>query len=201
MKRDLAEAFRHIQVSEADWWLFGFSWDDNHYHEQYLPFGLRTAPFVFDLFAKGLNWILIDAGWQTIHYLNDFLAILEGDPNIDDDKYELFFYYMCNQLSLSINIKKNARGKLAEVLSIELDTVRMEARLPLDKLFKAKEWVARILDKRTITGQDLRSLLGFLSFACRVVVPGRAFLRRLFTALAQKKQFYIIDSDMRADFQ
>ncbi len=31
VKRDLAEVFRHIPVSEADWWLFGFSWDDNQY--------------------------------------------------------------------------------------------------------------------------------------------------------------------------
>ncbi len=139
VKRDFAEAFRHIPVSEADWWLLGFSWDGNYYLERYFPFGLRTAPFIFDPFAKGLNWILMDAGWQTIHYLDDFLAILEGGLNIDADKYELFLYYLCNQLSLSINIKKNARRTLAEFLGIELDTVWMEARHPPDKLFKAKE--------------------------------------------------------------
>lgn len=61
--------------------------------------------------------------------------------------------------------------------------------------------MAQVLDKRTIVRKDLRSLLGFLSFACKVVVPGRAFLRRLFTALAQKNQFYTIEIDMRADLQ
>ena len=143
----------------------------------------------------------MDTGWQTIPYLNDFVAILEGGLNIDVDKYELFFDYVCNQLGLSININKKARGILAEFLGIKLNTVRMEARLPPDKLFKGKEWVACILDKRTITRQDFRSLLGFLSFACKVVALGQAFLRRLFTALAQNKQFYTIDSDMRGDFQ
>ena len=40
VKRDLAEASRHIPVAESDWWLLGFSWDGNYYMERYLPFGL-----------------------------------------------------------------------------------------------------------------------------------------------------------------
>ncbi len=114
----------------------------------------------------------MDAGWQTTHYLKDFLAILEGSSNIDNHKYELSFYYMFNQLDLSTHIKKNARRTLAKFLSIKLNTVQMEACLPPDKLFKAKEQVACPFVKRTITRQDLKSLLGFLSFACRVVVSG-----------------------------
>lgn len=42
----------------------------------YHLFGLRIAPFIFDLFAKGLNWILMNAGWMAIHYLDHFLAVL-----------------------------------------------------------------------------------------------------------------------------
>lgn len=42
-------------------------------------------------------------------------------------------------------------------------------------------------------------MLGFLSFAAKVVVPGRAFLRRLFTALQEFKRIYHIDAEMRAD--
>src|SRR5947209_889535 len=29
------------------------------YMDRFLPFGLRTAPFLFDLFAKALHWILV----------------------------------------------------------------------------------------------------------------------------------------------
>ena len=28
--------------------------------ERFLPFGLRTSPFLFDIFAKGLNWMMIN---------------------------------------------------------------------------------------------------------------------------------------------
>lgn len=80
-------------------------------------------------------------------------------------------------LGLSTNTKKNATGTLAEFLGTEIDIIRMEAGLPQDKLEKAKTWVAKTLNPRKISRSNLRSLLGFLSFACKVVIPGRTFLR------------------------
>ena len=55
VKRDLKNAFRHIPVATSDQWLLGFHYDDRYWIERYLPFGLRTAPFIFNLFAKALN--------------------------------------------------------------------------------------------------------------------------------------------------
>lgn len=77
IKRDLSDAFRHIPVSSTDWWLLGFSLEGLYYYGRFLPFGLRTASFLFDIFAKGITWIMIYHGWQTLHYLDDFLVILE----------------------------------------------------------------------------------------------------------------------------
>ena len=59
VKRDLSDAFRHIPVASSDFWLLGFFCDDSYWIDRFLPFGLRTAPFLFNLFAKGLHWILI----------------------------------------------------------------------------------------------------------------------------------------------
>lgn len=55
----------------------------------------------------------------------------------------------------------------------------MEARLPDDKIQKIKLALAAVRKKKKIKLQDLQSLIGLLNFACFVVVPGRAFLRRL----------------------
>ena len=55
----------------------------------------------------------------------------------------------------------------------------MEARLPDDKVQKCN---ARLLDmhkRRKTTLKELQSLIGLLNFTCSVVLPGRAFLRRL----------------------
>lgn len=55
VKRDLADVFRHIPVSASDWWLLGFLWYGYYWFERFLPFGLRTSPFIFDLIAKGIH--------------------------------------------------------------------------------------------------------------------------------------------------
>src|SRR5271156_6018275 len=58
MKRDLKSAFRHIPVAVEDHWLLLFEWEGKFYIDAFLPFGLRTAPFIFNLFAEALDWIL-----------------------------------------------------------------------------------------------------------------------------------------------
>ena len=198
VKRDLADAFRHIPVSASDWWLLGFLWHGYYWFERFLPFGLRTSPFIFDLFAKGIHWLLIKDSWKnTLHYLDDFFAILASD--VEAKLYEAFFFYLCRELGVKIKDEKSLRATIAEFLGIELGSTAMEARLPPAKLKKAQDWVKKALTQRTITREDLQSLLGFLSFAAKVVVPGRAFLRRLFTALQEFKRIYHIDAEMRAD--
>ena len=62
---------------------------------------------------------------------------------------------------------------------IELDTVKWEARLPSDKVHKLQSSIADIYKCRSVTLQQLQSVIGLLNFACRVISPGRAFLRRL----------------------
>ena len=55
----------------------------------------------------------------------------------------------------------------------------MEARLPPDRLVKCRDLIAGFLRRRKVTLRGIQSLTGLLNFACTVVVPGRAFLRRL----------------------
>ena len=64
-------------------------------------------------------------------------------------------------------------------LCIELDTIAMEARLPLDNVLKIKNSLSEIRVKRKVTLRELQLLIGLLIFACCVVQPCRTFLRRL----------------------
>jgi len=64
-------------------------------------------------------------------------------------------------------------------LGIELDTFLQEARLPAPKLAATKELVSDWLSKSSATLQEIQSLVGHLQFACKVVRPGRHYLRRL----------------------
>lgn len=55
----------------------------------------------------------------------------------------------------------------------------MEASLPDDKIQKIKLALEAVRKKKKIKLRDLQYLIGLLNFAYYVVVPGRAFLRRL----------------------
>ena len=62
---------------------------------------------------------------------------------------------------------------------IQLDTALMEACLLQEKLDKCQDLLSIFLRRRKVTLQEIQSLTGLLNFAYTVVVPGRAFLRRL----------------------
>ena len=55
----------------------------------------------------------------------------------------------------------------------------MELRLPAEKLEKCRRAIASLLNRKSVTLRELQSVIGLLSFACKAIVPGRAFLRRV----------------------
>ena len=80
-KVDLKSAFRMIPVCKEDWQFLGIKWRSRFYVDTCLPFGLRSAPFLFNQFADVLEWILRNnygLHW-LIHYLDDYF--LAGPPN------------------------------------------------------------------------------------------------------------------------
>lgn len=117
----------------------------------------------------------------VLHYLDDFFDILS--PEADAEAYGRDFDAVCIDLGLIVNHDKDITGTTADFLGIELDSIRMLARLPPDKLARARNTAQDLLNRATIPHRELESAVGFLSFAAKIVIPGRAFLRRLFNAI------------------
>lgn len=57
-KIDLKSAFRTIPVHRTDWDLLGMRWRGQYYVDTCLPFGLRSAPFLFNEYATAIEWIM-----------------------------------------------------------------------------------------------------------------------------------------------
>jgi len=136
VKRDFESAFRHIPVSPLDTPLLGLYWQNTYYAEQYLPFRLRTAPYIFNLFAETFHWILADElqrmalPAKIVHYLDDFLIILPPATTTDLNIYTTRFSELCQEVGLSIKESKNEEGTIAIFGGIEMDTENMVIRLP-----------------------------------------------------------------------
>ena len=197
-KRDFTDAYHHIPVAKNDWWTLGFEWAEEYWCEHFLPFGLRTAVFIFDLFAKGVNWIMLQKYNDVLHYLDDFLSI---SPNvIIANEFSHDFAIICDELEFTINHEKDVTSTTVEFLGIKLDTILMQARLSNNRLAETKLQVSAALQKRSLLRTDLESLVGFLSFAAKVVVPGRVFLRRLFNELSRARGSFIhLNQEIKAD--
>jgi hypothetical protein len=80
----------------------------------------------------------------------------------------------------------------------------MECRIPMEKIIKLKSKLDYFKHRKKVTLKEIHSLIGLLNFACSVVVPGRAFLRRLInlTCNIRSQNFYVsLNKDSRADLQ
>ena len=54
-KVDLKSAFRVLSVRRQDWELLYMKWKEVYYLDTCLPFGLRSAPYLFNQFAEALQ--------------------------------------------------------------------------------------------------------------------------------------------------
>ena len=58
-KTDVQSAFRNILVQPQDWELLGMQWRGLYFFDRVLPFGLCSAPFIFNMLSDALELILI----------------------------------------------------------------------------------------------------------------------------------------------
>ena len=180
-KLDIKSAFRNIPVHPSDWELLGMKWNGLYYFDTVLPFGLRSAPFLFDQFSCMIEWIIkAKLGIpDVIHILDDFFFVTKPPRS---NCLTALCNILCLFTELDVPIapgKTFAPTTCLEFMGILLDSNKMEARLPLDKLTRAKEALQQWSNRKSATLKELQSLIGTLQFACRAVVPGRAFLQRI----------------------
>jgi hypothetical protein len=184
LKRDIRDAFRNIPVSPANQWLLGFEWRDQFYAETCLPFGLGTAPFLFNMFAEALHWV-IEARIQDVevlHYLDDFLFF--SPPGRDTPPLAELWISLTDYLGIPRNDDKDRQGQVVEALGIEIDTLKLEARLSASKLEKARTGAEKLLRSGWASLSEMQEIAGFLAFCARVTRYGRPFLASLWAWLS-----------------
>ena len=204
-KSDIKDAFRLIPIHPSDYHLMGFMWQNQYYYDKCLPMGCSTSCKIFERFSSALRWILKEKLGVThvTKILDDFFFT---GPSYASCLHSLHtFRALCDQLGIPLAEEKTV-GPTKQIvfLGIELDSVAMIARLPIDKLHNYSEEVQHLATQRKVTLRDLKSTIGKLQFACTVVQSGRAFLRRLYDhTIGIQKPFHFIHVSraMKADLQ
>lgn len=179
-KVDLKSAFRQIAVRREDYGLLGMKWNGSYYYRKCLPFGSRSSPAIFSEYSEAIAWMARrTCGTKAILvYLDDFLLIAKDKSTCQSAVVRL------RELLMELGVEENQEKFIAPTqclvyLGIELDSKEMVARLHQERLKELRALVGKWRQKKTITKQELQSLVGKLSFAARCVTQSRIYLRRL----------------------
>lgn len=76
-------------------------------------------------------------------------------------------------------------------LGIKIDTQAGELRLPSEKLSRLQACLQVWRGHRSCLRRDLKSLIGLLNHACKVVRAGRSFLRRMIDLLYSRQTHFV----------
>ena len=184
-KVDIESAYRLIPVHPDDRPLLAVRWRGETFCDGMLPFGLRSAPKIFTAVADALEWCAREQEVSHIyHYLDDFIII--GPPDSDQCRKDLStLESICTTLGVPLAAhKREGPTTCLTFLGIEMDSRARILRLPADKLQRLISVLQEWGDKKVCTRRELESLIGVLNHACKVVRPGRTFLRRMIDLLS-----------------
>lgn len=179
-KADITDAFKIMPIHSSDWPLFGVKWKSLLYFAVRLTFGCRRSPHIFNCLSKALCWILLNVCKLpfVLHLLDDFLIDFPSSQSSVLDTLKSLF----SELGVPLSNEKTVGLSISlEFLSIVLDSVQMQAALPNDKLLRIRSFLESFLVDRTVSKQDMLSLLGHLNFTMRIIPQGRSFISRLLT--------------------
>lgn len=191
IKLDVSAAYKQVPVRREDWPLLGFLWEKQYYYERVLPFGLRSSCRLWDLYAAALHYFLYhqlgtQCRRQVIHYVDDFLFIVEPGKMKEARGMLARAQEMCARLGLPLaDEKTEGPCTMLTFLGIELDSVKLQARLPAQRFAELQQLMVEWGKRTQASVRDLQRLAGLLNFACQVVRPGRFYLAGIFSRISR----------------
>jgi hypothetical protein len=202
-KIDIKAAYRIVPIHPTDRPLLGIKWRDQYYVDTKLPFGLRSAPKIFNALADALEWCLKAQGVRHIdHYLDDFITYGPPNSQVCADNLRTI-REVTAKLGVPLAEDKCAGPASSLVfLGIVINTVEGTLSLPEEKLTRIHTALDQWGQKRFCRRRELESLLGLLHHAVKVIPPGRSFLQRMLALLQagpKDRQFIRLNKEFRAD--
>ena len=138
------------------------------------------------------------------HIIDDFLFV--GPANSSQCFHYLQnFLHLCQRLGVPIKDSTTVLpSKVIIIDEIEVDSEKMECRLPQDKIVKINTALLSAMHRKKVTLRSPQSLIYLLNFACMIVCPDRAVLRRLIYLTVKRVNlfhFIMLICEARTDLQ
>ena len=126
-KFDLKSAYRQVPVQPDDRHLLGMEWRGQLFVDTTLPFGLRSAPAIFNAVPEALSHMIRQKGVEELdHYLDDFSIV--GPPKSQQCQRDLeTSLATCEEAGCPVAEEKTeGPATKTTLLGIELDSVNLQ---------------------------------------------------------------------------
>lgn len=187
-KIDLKSAYRSVPLHPSQYKYTGLQWtfigetEPTFMIDTRLPFGARLSPSHFHRLTQSVKRMLQKRGINTVVYLDDFFITA---PSFDQCQEHLTTtIQLLRSLGWAIAWPKVVGpSQIITFLGIEMDSIAMQIRLPMDKVNNYLELLRVFLGRSRASQRQLQQLAGKLSYASHVVKGGSIYLQRVLDLL------------------
>ena len=191
-KSDMSMAFRHMPLSPLDYSILVLKCEHPKtkkiwwFLDKCLPFRSSISCAIFQAISDSITYLVsFRTKRPTLNYLDDYF-FSEVLKRLCDWQVNQFLW-VCDQINFPVSLEKTYWGSQFLVfLGFLIDTINRKVGIPIEKLVKALTLIEEMMSSRKTTVHKVQKLCGVLNFLCRVITPGRAFTRRLYSLTASK---------------
>ena len=205
-KSDIQHAFRLLPVAQNCFDQLGFTFEGKFYFDKAMPFGCSIACHTWEVFATFLEFCVSRHSLcgRLLHYLDDYLF---GGKRGTQQCASIMAVFKDKMDALGVPVALDkTEGPTTKLifLGLEIDSEEMVVRIPQAKVNEIVQKIEQLLRFKKCTLRQMQSLIGSLNFACRAILPGRPFCRRLINAicgLTKPHHHLRITSGMKKDLE
>ena len=189
-KRDLSRYYLQLPLDPTEYPLVCFVWRNLLFFFCALMFGLRHAGLQGQKVTTAVTWIHRRLGLETdsqepfnsLNYSDD-IGGCEHTLERATESYNALGLLLADLGLVESTSKAHPPATAMPYLGIMFDTVRMQMRIPPEKLAEVREEVSLWLKRKAASKRSLQQLLGKLFWVSRCVRFSRAFMGRLLSQL------------------
>ena len=180
IKFDLKSGYHHVEIDKNFTKYLGFAWGGGSWFEfKVLPFGLKSAPYVFTKILRPLVQKWREEGMKFVLYLDDGICVCnskrEGIVNAIKIKKGL------GELGW-VTAENKCVWDPAQIISwlgVEMDFVKRELRITEKRISSLLNTCQKLLTKPTISARKLAVGVGKLISMHTVMGPPRSCSRAI----------------------
>ena len=180
IKIDLKDAYFSVPMAVETQRFLQFQWNGKTYQFRVLPFGLGPAPRIFTKILKAPIGLLRRLGFRIMIFLDDLILLHQNPQMLSRQK--LTALWLLQALGFIINWVKSILDPcqvMDSYLGFIVDSLKMEFRLPEEKITQIISQCQVMLQKESTTVRELAKLIGKLTASVNAVFPAPLHYRNL----------------------